>query len=302
MTEPSYRVFLVEDDEDDFVLIRDMLREVKAASFSLEWSPDYHKAIEAMDRNEHDLFLVDYRLGKQTGLEWIKEARERGCLKPMIMLTGQDDYEIDMEAMRAGAADYLVKGKIGAPLLERAIRYAVEQNRMKIILRDMSWTDELTGLYNRRGFFAFAERQLKLSARSAGFMTLIFADVDGLKQINDKFGHREGDIALQAVAGILRECFRDTDILGRISGDEFAALLIDSGSSSPSARVTLRLREMLKRRKRQYVLSLSLGVVSGNSAESASLDELVSRADERMYEEKRKKKEEGFVVVEVEVE
>ena len=116
------KVLLVEDDEDDYVIIRDLLSEM--GRFELEWVTDYDPALEAIEREEHDVYLLDYHLGERSGLELLREALRKGCKGPIILLTGQGDRELDLEAMQAGAADYLVKGQIDAPLLERSIRYA----------------------------------------------------------------------------------------------------------------------------------------------------------------------------------
>src|SRR5918995_50439 len=119
---PYLSVLLVEDDEDDYVIIRDLLSEMER--FELEWVTDYDDALKAIERKEHDVCLLDYRLGEHSGLELLREALERGHKGPIILLTGQGDREVDLEAMQAGAADYLVKGQIDAPLLERSLRYA----------------------------------------------------------------------------------------------------------------------------------------------------------------------------------
>lgn len=119
---PYLSVLLVEDDEDDYVIIRDLLSEMER--FELEWVTDYEDALKAIKREEHDVCLLDYRLGQRSGLDLLREASGRGYEAPIILLTGQGDREVDLEAMQAGAADYLIKGQIDAPLLERSIRYA----------------------------------------------------------------------------------------------------------------------------------------------------------------------------------
>jgi two-component system cell cycle sensor histidine kinase/response regulator CckA len=123
------RILLVDDDEDDYVITRDLLTEIKGDKFSLEWVDNYEAALAAMEHNQHDVYLIDYRLGEQTGLELLSEAIENGCIAPLILLTGQGDRAVDVEAMKRGAADYLVKGQIDAPLLERSIRYAIERKQ-----------------------------------------------------------------------------------------------------------------------------------------------------------------------------
>ena len=123
------KLFLVDDDHDDYVLLRDLLLEIETGKFQLKWVDTYGAAIEAMARNEHDVYLVDYLLGERNGLELLNEAIKNGCKRPIILLTGKGTREVDMAAMKAGASDYLDKGEIGPSLLERSIRYAIERKR-----------------------------------------------------------------------------------------------------------------------------------------------------------------------------
>jgi DNA-binding response OmpR family regulator len=123
------RILLVEDDEDDYVIVRDLLFEINAEGFRLDWVTTYNAAIGAMVQNQHDIYLVDYVLGEHNGVRLLNEAQEGGCKAPIIVLTGRGDREVDMAAMQAGAADYLDKSQIKAPLLERSIRYAIERKR-----------------------------------------------------------------------------------------------------------------------------------------------------------------------------
>jgi signal transduction histidine kinase len=121
------RVLLVDDDRDDYLLTRDLLDEVPGGRYVLHWEGEYQAGLDALCSGEHDLALIDYRLGARTGLELMAAARERGGTTPVILLTGQGRFEIDQAAIAAGAADYLEKGKFDAVVLERAIRYALIQ-------------------------------------------------------------------------------------------------------------------------------------------------------------------------------
>jgi signal transduction histidine kinase len=123
-------VLVVEDDEDDFVLTSSLLAEIYTGNFVPEWVKTYEDAIKRVCENHYDICLLDYRLGAHDGLELLRHARQRGCDAPVILLTGQGDLEVDMQAMKAGASDYLVKGQINAANLERSIRYAIQQKQM----------------------------------------------------------------------------------------------------------------------------------------------------------------------------
>jgi len=121
------RVLLVEDDEDDYMLTKALVSARENANIKLDWVESYDRALLAIEANEHDVYLVDYRLGHHTGIDLIQEAFRAGCRAPMILLTGQDDLSVDQSALELGAADYLVKGRIDAQLLGRSIRYALRQ-------------------------------------------------------------------------------------------------------------------------------------------------------------------------------
>jgi signal transduction histidine kinase len=129
MPEKPLRVMLIDDDRDDYLLTRELFEEIPGNGFSLDWAPDYDSGLEAIERCEHDVFLLDHRLGGRTGLELLREVMRKGCKSPVILLTGQHDRELDQAALEAGASDYLVKGEIDAASLERSVRYALQQKR-----------------------------------------------------------------------------------------------------------------------------------------------------------------------------
>lgn len=123
------RVLLVEDDEDDYLVTRHLLTAIYSTRLVLDWVRTYELALEAMAHSRHDVCLMDYRLGAHNGLELLRQACANNYPAPIILMTGQGDREVDIEAMKAGAADYLVKGQIDSALLERAVRYAIQQKR-----------------------------------------------------------------------------------------------------------------------------------------------------------------------------
>ncbi|MCK5118402.1 MAG: response regulator, partial [Candidatus Latescibacteria bacterium] len=127
MNESRVCVLLVDDDEDDYVMTRDVLSEIEGQRYDLEWVATYEAALEAIETHRPDVCLVDYHLGAHNGLDLMREVLAGGSTTPIILLTGQGGHEVDVEAMKAGAADYLIKGQIEAPLLGRSIRYALKR-------------------------------------------------------------------------------------------------------------------------------------------------------------------------------
>jgi len=176
-----------------------------------------------------------------------------------------------------------------ACLLIRTARHAIRECMAQEELRNLALTDELTGLYNRRGLFALAGQQLKLARRNHQCALLFFADLDGLKQINDRLGHFEGDIAIRRVARILRDTFRDSDIVARLGGDEFA-ILANEASLDSQKDIWRRLKQNLSAegsRDPRYSFSLSVGVARFDPRSALTLNDLLEYADQAMYEVKR---------------
>lgn len=136
MIRRALKVLLIDDDEESYLLTRHLLSEVTQWTFEVDWVPTYEEGLEAVRPQAHDIYLVDYRLDGHTGLDLLHEAMEMGCRAPMIMLTGLGDREVDLQAMRAGAADYLPKADLSPELLERSIRYALERRRLHAALEE----------------------------------------------------------------------------------------------------------------------------------------------------------------------
>jgi len=173
------------------------------------------------------------------------------------------------------------------------IQDITERKRAEAALQSLSLVDELTGLYNRRGFLAVSEQHLAAIQRSDRVPVILYADLDGLKEINDSLGHHEGDRALVKAAEIFKETFRSSDILARLGGDEFvvlAAIALDETAES----VTVRLQEQFSAsnamRNRPYNLSVSVGVANFDDEQNFSIEDLMAQADRAMYEQKRTKR------------
>lgn len=168
----------------------------------------------------------------------------------------------------------------------------VKNYKLQEKLSLISFTDELTGLYNRRGFFALADRQLKVANREKRGIFLISSDLDDLKDINDTLGHMEGDAALSATANILKSSFRESDIIARLGGDEFAIMATENPGVTVeilTSRLKANLDSCNAKGEKPYKLSLSIGISHYDPAHPVTIEELLSRADKLMYKDKEQK-------------
>ena len=176
---------------------------------------------------------------------------------------------------------------------EALIREIEERKQVEERLYALSTRDELTGLYNRRGFFTLVEQQLKMAARGKNDIHIFYADMDNLKEINDTHGHQEGDLALVEIGAILKETFRESDIIARVGGDEFVAVPVGTTGETVSI-ITERINRNIElhnaEKARPYRLSLSFGIVDYRPDAPVSIDELLSRGDSLMYEQKNRKR------------
>lgn len=134
----STTLLIVDDDRDDFLLTAELLAEIGEGQYTLRWIDNYEDGLASLFVDPPELCLLDYFLGARTGLEFLREARRRGNATPIVLLTGQSDHGLDIEAMRAGAEDYLVKGEFGSRQLERSIRYAIERARSTATLKELN--------------------------------------------------------------------------------------------------------------------------------------------------------------------
>src|SRR5689334_19466534 len=126
LQEHPTRILIIDDDEDDFFIVSDFIKSIESGNFKIDWCYTYKDAVRTIEERSHDLYFVDYRLGAKTGLDLLKDAIALKCEEPIILLTGKGNPEVDREAMRVGAMDYLIKSDLNTEKLERCIRYALE--------------------------------------------------------------------------------------------------------------------------------------------------------------------------------
>ncbi|GAM08772.1 nodulation protein V [Geobacter sp. OR-1] len=210
-SELPIKVLLVEDDEDDYVMTRELLASSRWGKFELNWVSSYGAGLEAMLSNRHDIYLLDYNLRGRNGLDLIREARRSGCTGPMVVFTGIDNREIDIEAMQAGAVDFLVKSELTRGNLERSIRYALQRSQAEESLRkiasglakaqmiahignwewnvrsnEMTWSDEIYRIF---GLYPQA-----FEASYEAFLRIVHPDDRALvnRKVNESLYDRQG--------------------------------------------------------------------------------------------------------------
>ncbi len=207
-------------------------------------------------------------------------------------ITGKDGRIVFCDGILIDIGAEIKSAKRLKATMEKLARSQREREEMIKKLEEASITDELTGLYNRRGFFTIAREFIALAARRKTKMFLLYMDVDDLKQINDTFGHHMGDQALLQLAEFINRTFRTSDIKGRIGGDEFVVFPIDSsldGVETALARMQKVLDEFNADADKPFRLSISSGMAFFDPEHPATIEDLLMRADKLMYERKRSK-------------
>lgn len=293
MTLSKSKILLVEDNPGDARLLQEAFKEITTMRFEFALCESLREALENLAQNRPDVCLLDLGLPDAQGLTAVQSINRQRPDLPIVVLTVLNDETLALESLRCGAQDYLVKGKIDSSLLWRSLRYAMERQRVQLELLNLAMIDDLTGLHNRRGFLALAEHHVLLAYRTGRPFLVAYLDLDGLKQINDTFGHQEGNRALVEAAEIIRDSFRHSDILARIGGDEFAALMLEAGKESMKTvleRVKQKLASCNAMLGRRYNLSFSIGIVPGDPTGLLGIEQLLSDADVLMYQDKENKK------------
>jgi diguanylate cyclase (GGDEF)-like protein len=287
------KVLLVESDEDYVAVLREGLGGSNAGDVQTECVSELSQALARLSQGGVDSILLSLDLTDSQGMVTFDRAYAFAPDVPIIVLTRDPDEEAAVAAVQGGAQDYLVKAEITPNMLVRAVRHAIERHRLFSALRSLSLIDDLTGLYNRRGFSDLGEQYLKLARRSGRGVTMVYLDLDRFKTINDSLGHHVGDRALLKVADILRATFRRSDIIARLGGDEFGVLALEAADES-SELLVQRLRERVidfnRTSPEPYQLSVSIGMAHHDDDLRVRLEDMVAEADSAMYREKHGKR------------
>lgn len=237
-----------------------------------------------------DVIICDLILPDSEGINTVLQIQKKSNSTPLIIVSDLAEEELIHETIKLGIHDFIPKEDLNPKLLARIIYIAIERHRQQASLKALSFNDELTGVYNRRGFMTRLEQQISLSKRSKKGFYLFFIDLDHLKQINDTYGHLAGDRALQGVAQCLSLSFRHHDIIGRIGGDEFAAVAIDAKIEC-EGELKQRLLNVVQNYNAQttepFSLSFGIGSTYYDSSSELIVGELLHKADKALYQDKR---------------
>ena len=291
-----HRVLLVEDNPVDAMRIRQLLARARTATIEVESTASLTAAHERLVAGSYDLVLLDLDLPDGVGIDTYTTLAAVAAQAPIVILSRPADEDLALEAVRAGAQDVVLKPFLSAEGLARTIRCAIERQRVVASLRGLSLTDELTGLFNRRGFTTVAQGHLRLASRTGNRFVLFFIDLDGLKTINDRHGHAEGDLAIVRVAEVLRTTFRQSDVVARFGGDEFVVLALD-GAGDPvgtadlvgtiERRLAAAVAEENVSGRGRVPIAFSVGTIPFDGQQGEPLGVLLAKADRALYAEKR---------------
>jgi two-component system cell cycle response regulator len=288
MKPSHYKVLIVDDEESMRSLMVTLLAQKR---HQCETAMNGLEALDKISKTKFDVVITDIVMPEMDGISLTKELSKRFQSLPVMIITGYTEEYSAETAMASGAREFIKKPFSTTEFIIRFDKM-MREHRAEEALLVLSLTDDLTGLYNRRRFFVLTEQYLKVAIRTKKRLLLLFIDMDDLKWINDHYGHNEGDQALKDLAKILKQTFRESDIIARIGGDEFVVLFVSTDENSE--RLLTRLHENLKdyndQKSRRYPLSISVGTAQFDPENPISIDELLSKADTSMYVQKQKKR------------
>jgi len=286
----KFKVLIVEDDEDDYILLEELLTEAVGDVGAITWAEDF-KSAQAKIANEHfDFYFLDNRLGAELGLELIVEIKQQyETAPPIIMLSGVGDYQTDLEAMEKGADDYLIKSELTSYLLERTFRYSLKSKDLETKLAKLAHFDGLTGLYNRSLFNELLIKAIQQSERSGQKFALVTLDLDNFKFVNDNYGHPAGDQLLTKISRRLKHSTRSSDIVARLGGDEFSLLLKDVKNDSDFVKLVENImaifQEPIQIDSKPVAVTTSAGIAIFPT-DTKIANELIDHSDRAMYQAK----------------
>jgi two-component system cell cycle response regulator len=286
MRASSLRTLLIEDNPADAREICEALAEAPHAPFEIDWVDRLAKGLAKAESESFDLVLLDLGLPESRGISTFTTMQAAAPEVPIIVLSGLDDEELALKAVRNGAQDYLVKGQVQGRSLVRAMQYAIVRNRMQRELGGPSYRDELTGLYNRQGFLVLGEQQMRLADLTKTRLALIVAEAEGLVKIGEAYGRDERKRALGEIAEVLRESFPQSDLVARLGPEEFGSIFVCTSNHQPhqsASTFEARLHSRNCRSDRPYQLVAGVGEAVYDPAHPCSLATLIARANAQAH-------------------
>ncbi|MGI1679393.1 MAG: diguanylate cyclase [Cellvibrionaceae bacterium] len=278
-------------DTEEYDLLGSLLGQVHHCDYKLTSCKPSDDVLFEILSYQYNVILLDYHWGGgDVAKDLLTGALAQGCKIPIIVMTDEMEADVDREAIALGASDYLIKGRIDSQLVERTIRYAIERKNAERRLAKLAHYDPLTNIPNRILFRDRLEHALQLAKRGELSFTLMYMDLNGFKQINDKFGHDIGDKLLQSCAKRLSECMRRSDSVARIGGDEFTLLLEKTEDTIGIARFAEKIVSVIEEphviENREVFVGCSIGIAVYPEAGRDS-DMLQHNADMAMYQAKQ---------------
>ncbi|HEY2735678.1 MAG TPA: diguanylate cyclase [Polyangiales bacterium] len=295
--EAGLQLLLVEDNPGDALLF---MRQLPTQGAIVTHTTRLREALTLLQERSFDVIVTDLSLPDARGLDAVMRLQEAAPDTTVVVLTGLDDEALSLQLAECGAQDCLLKGRLDGPNLVRSLRQARERKRCNQRLTDLARTDPVTGLANRSGFNQRIAAALSRARRQQRRLAVMFLDLDGFKEVNDRFGHSAGDELLKMVGARLSAVVRDYDAVARLGGDEFALLIEDIGDDvDPTEfadRVIAALAEPIASNGAHHVLTASMGVAIYPEAGLAA-EQLLNAADQAMYVAKRRGRNRYFVHV-----
>lgn len=285
------KVLVVDDCEDDFVLVRDFLEEAPWGTYRCTHVDNFDEAVRMVEAESHDVYLVDYFLGDHSGLEFMRRGLILRPDRPFLIYSGLNDQNLDRRCMSAGAVDFLFKESLDSQYLDKALLHAVRRKNVQIETERLARIDQLTGLLNRAEWYKRLGHELERAARYQEEVTVIMADIDHFKKVNDTYGHPVGDLVLRDLGKLLLEVTRNSDHKGRLGGEEFGLILPHTGrreARKVAEKVRVAFSELgWEHEGRPFQCTLSLGMSVAQPGVSFALDGLIKRADSALYRAKK---------------
>jgi diguanylate cyclase (GGDEF)-like protein len=298
MKKDRIRVLLVENDHDDVALFDEIVTEVNGNNgydyqFVIVPALSIQEAREYLDVDTTDVMILALTLPEGSSKDILSRLESFYCDIPTVTLVQHGDMKSGKESIQHGVQDYLIKGEITAERMSHSIINAIERHKLTSMTQTGSMIDDLTQIYNARGFHRIVRHGVALAKRKNLGITFIYVDVDDLSQINRDYGVRGGETTLKVIASILKSSFRESDIVARLGSDDFVVVSLGSSTwadPSISTRIERALSQVRDDSRIQWDIPLSIGTVFIDKDFGDSVEDHIAIAQKKMYDHRRLKR------------